>query len=90
VTCIKENKLNFLIKKNKIKNIVVITGKKSFNFSGFKNLKIFNDFKHTMTILYKKKSIPEINELERFIKKINIINPSFYYIIIIEHIILYV
>ncbi len=76
MTCIKENKLNFLIKKNKIKNIVVITGKKSFNFSGFKNLKIFNDFKHKMTILYKKRSIPEINELERFIKKINIINPD--------------
>jgi alcohol dehydrogenase class IV len=76
VTCIKENKLNFFIKKNKIKKIVVITGKKSFNFSGFKNLKIFKDFKYITTVLYKKKSIPEINELKSFIKKINIINPD--------------
>ena len=76
MTCIKENKLTFFIKKNKIKNIVVITGKKSFNFSGFKNLKIFNDFKHIITVLYKKNSIPEINELKGFIKKINIINPD--------------
>ena len=76
MTYIKEKKLNFFIKKNKIKNILVITGKKSFNSSGFKNLNIFNDFKHLITVLYKKKSIPEINELKSLIKKINIINPD--------------
>jgi alcohol dehydrogenase class IV len=76
VIYIKENKLNFFIKKNKIKNILVITGKKSFHLSGFKNLKIFKDFKDIITIFYKKKTIPEIIELQRLIKKINIINPD--------------
>ena len=76
MTCIKENKLNSFINNNKIKNIVVITGKKSFNSSGFRGLKIFNDFKPIITVLYKKKSIPEINELKSFIKKINIVNPD--------------
>ena len=71
-----ENKLNSFIKKKKIKNILIITGKKSFNFSGFKKLAIYKNFKSIMTILYKKNDIPEINELKFLIKKINIINPD--------------
>jgi alcohol dehydrogenase class IV len=71
-----ESKLNSFVKSNKIKNILVITGQKSFNFSGFKKLKIYKNFKSIMTILYKKKEIPQINELKFFIKKINIINPD--------------
>jgi len=71
-----ENKLNFLLEKKKIKNILIITGQKSFNFSGFKKLPIYKNFKSIMTILYKKSEIPQICELEYLIKKINIINPD--------------
>jgi alcohol dehydrogenase class IV len=71
-----ENKLNLFLKKRKIKNILVITGQKSFNFTGFKKLEIYRKFKSKMTILYKKNEIPEIQELEYLIKKINIINPD--------------
>lgn len=71
-----EGKLNYFIKKNKIHNILIITGQKSFNSSGFKKLEIYKNFKTVMTILYKKKKIPEINELKFLIKKINIINPD--------------
>jgi alcohol dehydrogenase class IV len=74
--CLQEKKLKFFIKKLKIKNILVITGKKSFNNSGFKNLEIFNNFKSTINIFYKKNKIPDINELELLIKKINILNPD--------------
>jgi len=73
---ISENKLNSFIKNKKTKNILVITGKKSFNFSGFKKLKIYKNFKFIMTILYKKNKIPEIRELNFLIKKINLINPD--------------
>ena len=71
-----ENKLNLLVKKKKIKNILIITGKKSFNFSGFKKLEIYKNFKSIINIFYKKNEIPEINELKFIIKKINIINPD--------------
>ena len=71
-----ENKLNSFLEKKKIKNILIITGQKSFNFSGFKKLEIYKNFKSIMTILYKKTEIPEICELEYLIKKINIINPD--------------
>jgi alcohol dehydrogenase class IV len=71
-----ENKLNSFIKKENIKNILVITGKKSFNFSGFKKLAIYKNFKSIMNILYKKNEIPEIDELKFLIKKTNIINPD--------------
>lgn len=71
-----ENKLNSFLEKKKIKNILIITGQKSFNFSGFKKLAIYKNFKSIMTILYKKSEIPEIYELEYLIKKINIINPD--------------
>jgi alcohol dehydrogenase class IV len=71
-----ENKLNFFIKKKKIKNILILTGKKSFNFSGFKKLEIYKNFKSIMTVVYKKNKFPEINELKLLIKKINIINPD--------------
>ena len=71
-----ENKLTFFLEKKKIQNILVITGQKSFNFSGFKKLAIYEKFKTMMTILYKKSEIPEIYELEYLIKKINIINPD--------------
>jgi alcohol dehydrogenase class IV len=71
-----ENKLNSFLEKKKIKNILIITGQKSFNFSGFKKLAIYKNFKSIMTILYKKSEIPEICELEYLIKKINIINPD--------------
>jgi len=73
---IAENKLNSFIKNKKIKNILVITGKKSFNFSGFKKLKVYKNFKYSITILYKKNKIPEIKELNSIIKKINLINPD--------------
>jgi alcohol dehydrogenase class IV len=73
---ISENKLSSFIKNKKIKNILIITGKKSFNFSGFKELAIYKNFKSMMSIVYKKKVIPEINELKFLIKKINIINPD--------------
>jgi len=73
---IPEVKLNSFIIKNKIKNIFVITGQKSFNSSGFKKLEIYKNFKSTMTILCKKKEIPEIDELKFLIKKINIIKPD--------------
>jgi alcohol dehydrogenase class IV len=73
---IKENKLNFFIKKKNIKNILLITGKKSLNFSGFKKLLIYRNFKSIMKIFYKKKDIPEISELKFLIKKINNINPD--------------
>jgi len=71
-----ENKLNSFLEKKKFKNILIITGQKSFNFSGFKKLAIYKNFKSIMTILYKKSEIPEICELEYLIKKINIINPD--------------
>ena len=71
-----ENKINSFLEKKKIKNILIITGQKSFNFSGFKKLAIYKNFKSIMTILYKKSEIPEIDELEYLIKKINIINPD--------------
>jgi len=71
-----ENKLNLFIKNKKIKNILIITGKKSFNFSGFKKLEIYKNFKSIINIFYKKSEIPEINELKFIIKKINIINPD--------------
>ena len=71
-----ENKLNSFLEKKKIKNILIITGQKSFNFSGFKKLAIYKNFKSMMTILYKKSEIPEIHELEYLIKKINITNPD--------------
>ena len=71
-----ENKLKFFLESKKIKNILIITGQKSFNFSGFKKLEIYKKFKSIMTILYKKNKIPEIQELEYLIKKINIINPD--------------
>lgn len=73
---ISENKLNYFIKKRKINNIIIITGKKSFNYSGFKKLKIYKNFKSIMTILYKKNKIPQINELKFLIKKVNIIKPD--------------
>jgi len=73
---IPENKLNSFIKNNKIQNILIITGKKSFNFSGFKKLKIYKDFKFIMTILYKKNKIPEIGELNFLIEKVNLANPD--------------
>lgn len=73
---ITENKLNSFIKKKKINNILVITGKKSFNISGFKDLKIFKEFNSKMTIFYKKNSIPDSKELEFLIKKMNNINPD--------------
>ena len=73
---IKENKLNFFIKKRNIKKILLITGKKSLNFSGFKKLPIYRNFKSIMKIFYKKKEIPEISELKFLIKKINNINPD--------------
>ena len=71
-----ENNLNSFLEKKKIKNILIITGQKSFNFSGFKKLAIYKNFKSIMTILYKNSEIPEIYELEYLIKKINIINPD--------------
>jgi len=71
-----EKKLNSFLEKKKIKNIIIITGQKSFNFSGFKKLSIYKNFKSVITILYKKSEIPEICELEYLIKKINIINPD--------------
>lgn len=71
-----ENKLISFLEKRKIKNILVITGQKSFNFSGFKKLEIYQKLNFMMTILFKKNEIPEINELEFLIKKINIINPD--------------
>jgi alcohol dehydrogenase class IV len=71
-----ENKLNSFLEKKKIKNILIITGQKSFNLSGFKKLAIYKNFKSMMTILYKKSEIPEICELEYLIKKINITNPD--------------
>jgi len=71
-----ENKLNSFLKKKKFQNILVITGQKSFNFSGFKKLAIYKKFKSKMTILYKSNEIPEIYELEYLIKKMNIINPD--------------
>jgi len=71
-----ENKLNLFLEKRKIKSILVITGQKSFNFTGFKKLEVYRKFKSKMTILYKKNEIPEIQELEYLIKKINIINPD--------------
>ena len=73
---IPEVKLNSFIIKNKIKNIIIITGQKSFKSSGFKKLAIYKSFKSTMTILYKKKEIPEIDELKFLIKKINTIKPD--------------
>jgi alcohol dehydrogenase class IV len=76
MNCILESKLNFFLKKKKIKNILLITGNKSLNFSGFKKLRFFKKIKPIMTILYKKKKIPELKELEYFIKKINKINPD--------------
>jgi alcohol dehydrogenase class IV len=76
MNCILENRLNYFIKNRKIKNILIITGKKSFNFSGFKKLAIYKNFKSMMTIFYKKSEIPEICELEYLIKKINIIKPD--------------
>ncbi len=71
-----ENKLRSFLESKKIKNILIITGQKSFNFSGFKKLAIYKNFKSIMIILYKKSEIPEIGELEYIIKKINIINPD--------------
>jgi len=73
---IPQAKLNSFIIKNKIKNIFMITGKKSFNDSGFKKLEIYRSFKSIMTILYKKAEIPEIDELKFLIKKINITKPD--------------
>jgi alcohol dehydrogenase class IV len=73
---IPEVKLNSFIIKKKIKNIFIITGQKSFNSSGFKKLEIFKSFKSIMTIFYKKKEIPEIDELKFLIKKINITKPD--------------
>lgn len=52
---IPENKLNFFVKKKNIKKILLITGKKSFKFSGFKKLLIYRNFKSIMKIFYKKK-----------------------------------
>ncbi len=71
-----ESQLNSLIEKKKNQNILIITGKKSFNFSGFKKLEIYKKFKSRITVIYKKYEIPEFSELEYLIKKINIINPD--------------
>jgi alcohol dehydrogenase class IV len=76
MNCIIENNLNSFIKKKQIQSILIITGKKSFNFSGFKKLKIYKNYKPIIKILYKKNEIPNINELKFLIKKINIINPD--------------
>ena len=65
-----ENKLNFFIEKKKFQNILIITGHKSFNLSGFKKLPIYRKFKSRMTILYKKSQIPEFNELKYLISRI--------------------
>ena len=73
---ISENKLNYFLEQKKIRNILIITGQKSFNFSGFKRLEIYKKFKPIMTVLYKKSEIPEIYELEYLINKINITNPD--------------
>jgi alcohol dehydrogenase class IV len=73
---VSEKKLKIFLEKKKIKNILIITGKKSFNFSGFKKLAIYKDFKSMMTILYKNSQVPEIYELEYLIKKINTIKPD--------------
>jgi alcohol dehydrogenase class IV len=71
-----ENKLKSFLEKKKFTNILIITGQKSFNFSGFKKLAIYKNFKSVMTILYKNSEIPEICELEYLINKINIIKPD--------------
>jgi alcohol dehydrogenase class IV len=73
---IAENQLNLFIKKKKIKKIIIITGKKTFNSSGFKKLKIYKNFKFITNILIKKEKIPEISELKFLINKINIIKPD--------------
>ena len=73
---ITEYKLNSFIKKKKVNNILVITGKKSFNISGFKDLKIYKEFNSKMTIFYKKNSVPDSKELEFLIKKMNKIKPD--------------
>lgn len=74
--CILENKLNTFLENTKKKNILIITSKKSFNFSGFKKLAIYKNFKSKMTIFYKKNKIPEFYELEYLIQKINIVKPD--------------
>ena len=74
--CVLENKLKSFLESKKIKNILIITGQKSFNSSGFKKLEIYKKFKSMMTILYKKSTVPEICELEYLINKINVINPD--------------
>jgi alcohol dehydrogenase class IV len=71
-----ENKLNSFLEKKRVKNILIITGQKSFNFSGFKKLAIYKNFKSVMTFFFKKCETPEIYELEYLIKKINIIKPD--------------
>jgi len=76
MTYIAENKINSFIKNKKIRNILIITGKKSFNFSGFKKSKIYKNFRYITTIFFKKNKIPEINELNFLIKKVNLINPD--------------
>jgi len=76
MTHISENKLKYFLEKKGIQNILIITGQKSFNFSGFKKLAIYKNFKSRMTIFYKKSEIPEFHELEYLIKKMNIINPD--------------
>jgi len=74
--CISENKLNTFLENRKKKNILIITGQKSFNFSGFKKLAIYKNFKSKITVFFKKSEIPEFCELEYLIKKINIIKPD--------------
>jgi alcohol dehydrogenase class IV len=74
--CIEENKLARFLKKKKIQNILLVTGKKSFYNSGFKNLEIFKKYNFNITIFFKNNLIPEIKELELLIKKINIVNPD--------------
>lgn len=71
-----ENRLNSFINKKKIKNILIITGKKPFNFSGFKKLEFIKISNLSWKFFIKKNDIPEINELKFLIKKINIINPD--------------
>ncbi len=65
-----------LSRERKVKKILVFAGKNSFSISGAKKhlTNILSNFEHE--VFYKNSSLPEINDLKKFISKINNFKPD--------------
>ena len=71
-----EKYLNQIINKKKYKKIFVISGYKSFKYSGIKKVINFNNKEKNFSYFFKESYLPNINELLRLTISISKINPD--------------